>query len=74
MFSIGKLSVAYAVRHYAQRGSGTCSDSPGSSSRLAADCLAALSQVGTVGGLLGMKRLAHWEKELNTGGAGMAGC
>lgn len=25
-----KLSAAYAVGHYAQRGSGTCTDSPGS--------------------------------------------
>lgn len=43
-----KLSAAYAVRHYAQRGSGTCTDSPGSF-RGAGCCLfSAISQVGTV--------------------------
>lgn len=30
VFSISKLSAAYAERHYAQRGSGTYSDNPGS--------------------------------------------
>lgn len=41
-------SAAYAVRHYAQRGSGTYTDSPGSFREAGCCLLAALSQVGTV--------------------------
>lgn len=58
-----KLSAAYAVRHYAQRGSGTSTDSPGSFREAGSCLLAAISQVGTVctwslSLSLGMQRLA----------------
>lgn len=43
-----KLSAAYAVRQYAQRGSGTYTDSPGSFREAGCCLLAALSQAGTV--------------------------
>lgn len=43
-----KLSAAYAVQHHAQRGPGTCIDSPGSFREVGCCLLAALSQVGTV--------------------------
>lgn len=43
-----KLSAAYAVRHYAQRGSGTYTDSPGSFREAGCCLLAALGQVRTV--------------------------
>lgn len=72
LFMHSKLSAAYAVRHYAQRGSGTYTDSPGSFGEAGCCLLAALSQVGTVctwslSQSLGIQRLAGG---LNTGGRG----
>lgn len=63
-----KLSAAYAVRHYAQRGSGTYTDSPGSFREAGCCLLAALSQVGTVctwslSQSLGIQRLAYREED-----------
>lgn len=67
-----KLSAAYAVRQYAQCGSGTYADSPGSFREAGCCLLAALSQVGTVCtlSLWGGKRLAMQGGGLNTGGRG----
>lgn len=63
-----KLSAAYALRQYAQRGSGTYTDSPGSFREAGCCLLAALSQVGTVCTwslcqYLGIQRLAHGEED-----------
>lgn len=65
---LSKLSAAYAVRRYAQRGSGTYTDSPGSFREAGCCLLAAHSQVGTVCTWslfqsLGNQRLAHREED-----------
>lgn len=63
-----KLSAAYAVWHYAQRGSGTYTDSPGSFREVGCCLLAALTQVGTVCTwslcqYLGIQRSAYSEED-----------
>lgn len=63
-----KLSAAYAVQHYAQHGSGTYADSPGSFREAGCCLLPALSHVGTVctwslSQSLGKERLAYREED-----------
>lgn len=70
-----ELSAAYAVRHYAQRGSGTYTDSPGSFREAGCCLLAALGRVGTVctwslSRSLGDTKVGIQGGGLNTGGRG----
>lgn len=71
----GKLSAAYAVRQYAQHGSGTYTDSPGSFREAGCCLLAALSQAGTVctwslSLSLEIQRLAYREEQIQVVGEG----